>query len=218
MILVRLNGITKGVAMTKPTTSFALRLPPELKEAVKSLTSIRCGLYRPSRNGKEGYVDGLHLGSINEALVTLILEGLEGPMLRYIQAALDEVRLEYSRCQEIMRFFLDNPAASLARPEDFPEGSAAREYLDQIKDEHGAEGWEGDDRAEAASAYSIAQRRLLELTTAQAAILGVWERIQEQEKRAWEAEKAEMEAARAAREASRGGAPALVRPALSVVT
>ena len=73
--------------LEKRATSFAFRLPPELKAGAKALTKVN--LYRPSRNGKPGYVDAVSTYSINDALVTLATIGLE-KMAEIVQANLDK--------------------------------------------------------------------------------------------------------------------------------
>jgi hypothetical protein len=106
------------------TTGFALRLPPEMKAAAEALKGV--SLYRPCRAGADrGYVSGVHTDSINEALVSLMLEGME-PVLGYVQTALDEESKKHDQLHEIMKFFLETPTADRARAHNFPAGSKAR--------------------------------------------------------------------------------------------
>src|ERR671910_47226 len=108
--------------MTK-TVNFALRLPSEVKAAAEALKAVRVS--RPSRCGREDRSSAVCTASINEALVSLVIEGLE-PMLGYVQKALDEVAAEHEGWQEIMKLLLENPMTDRVREADFAEGSEAR--------------------------------------------------------------------------------------------
>jgi hypothetical protein len=214
--------------MTEKTANFALRLPPEFKAVAEALKDV--SIYRPSRCGREGYVDAFRTGSINEALCSLILEGLE-PTLGYVQKALDEETKEHAGWQEVMKLLLDNPTVDRARESDFAEGSSARERIEYWQDYSGSEEnpiGEGIDRPHAARGYALSQNKLLELTTAKGAILNVlqplearaketdeerharYERGRVERKKELERQKAEREKEKAEREKARG-------PRLSVV-
>ena len=164
----------------KRATSFAFRLPPELKAAAKALTKVN--LYRPSRNGKPGYVDGVSTYSINDALVTLATIGLE-KMAEIVQANLDKATKEQEAYAELMAFFLANPITEVANATDFPVGSPARVLIELTDEDAKAQEasekeWgrevsypRGCHRNEAAERYTGTQHQIMHLTSAKGAIL-----------------------------------------------
>ena len=151
----------------KRAASFAFRLPPELKAAAKALTKVH--VYRPSRNGKPGYVDGVSTYSINDALVSLATIGLE-KMAEYVQTNLDEANKEQEAYAELMTFFLADPLTDVAHAADFPVGSPARvliEVTDAQRGEYELAGWH---RRDAANYYTGTQAQIMNLTGAKGAI------------------------------------------------
>jgi hypothetical protein len=88
---------------------FALRLRPELRDAAKALT--RVGFLSTTTRG-------LSFNNINEALNSLILTGLPR-VLELIEAELVDQRVALAVMEGVTRFFLDNPAATEARPFNF---------------------------------------------------------------------------------------------------
>ena len=159
------------------TTTFAFRLPPELKAAAKALTEVV--FYRPSRYGSK-YADvGYSPRSINDALVTLATFGLV-EVAEHIQTALDKTNDELKPLAELMSFFLANPVADSARAPNFAEGSPARALLEAdarallAEQEHddSLAGIEGGvmSRDTAAQEYAGTQHAILRLTAAKGAI------------------------------------------------
>ena len=101
---------------------FALRLRPELRDAAKVLTRV-------------GFIEtatrSVSFNSINEALNSLILTGLPR-VLELVEAELADQRVALAIWEGITRFFLDNPAATEARPFNFEEGSVERRALESM--------------------------------------------------------------------------------------
>jgi hypothetical protein len=158
--------------MTK-AVNFALRLPPDVKEAARALTGVH--LYRPSRCGREGRVSGVSTSSINEALVSLMIEGLE-PMLAYVDQALNEENAELAGWQEIVKRFIEDPLVGRIFSDDFEEGSAAWRHIDSWQDYSGTEEEPiglGLESAKAARGFAFSQEKVLKLTGAKGAILKV---------------------------------------------
>ena len=87
-------------------------------------------LYRPSRNGNPGYVDGVSTYSINDALVTLATIGLE-KMAEIVKTNLDKATMEQEAYVELMAFFLANPITEVAHVADFPARSPARALIER---------------------------------------------------------------------------------------
>ena len=160
-----------ALPLEKRATSFAFRLPPELKAAAKALSKVR-GLYRPSRNGKPGMEDWVSTYSINDALVTLATIGLE-KMAEIVQANLDKATREQEAYAELMAFFLANPLTEVAKATDFPVGSPGQTLIESDGMEYG-EGEDGGelgwDRNLAAQYYTSTQHQILYLTGAKGAI------------------------------------------------
>jgi hypothetical protein len=187
--------------------NFALRLPPEMKAAAEALKRVH--VYRPSRSGKRGATGSVDTSSINETFCSLILEGLE-PMLGYVQKALDEETKEHAGWQEIMKFLLDTPTATVAKEIDFPEGPMARKLIDERQDYDGPDGCPdgelvglGIDREHAAREYAWSQKKLLDLTGAKGAIMNVLGPLEARAKETREESMARIEKEGAERKAER---------------
>jgi hypothetical protein len=153
-----------------------LRLPPSLKAAAAALA-----------NANDIFDDnGRHVVShdVNSALNSLVMLGLER-ILPFVEKARSEAAEEYKALAEIMRFFLDNPDAQNAFPENFVEGSAAHQHLADCRADMEPDEFGGANRDEQELAF--VRQRLLNLTKAQGAIQGI---LAEREARwaAWEAE------------------------------
>lgn len=164
------------------TTPFALRMPPEIKAAAKSLTKVL--FHEPSSRG-EDYVNSIFLGSINDALCYLLKTGLKGTLVH-----LDNEIAEYTKrvaiSGEWMAWFLQNPAASNILPHNLPEGSKGRKDLEErmapVEYEPGERAaddeflieenpWAGGvSRREVTGEYANEQRILYSLTEAKGAI------------------------------------------------
>lgn len=178
----------KGYSMLNDV-KFALRLRPELRTAAKAIT--RVGFISTTTGG-------LSFNSINEALNSLILTGLPR-VLELVEAELADQRVALAVWEGITRFFLDNPAATEARPFNFEVGSVERRTLESmiVSDESDDSEESGDDeevpysgpmpevglsnlsfvmetthmpRPGAAFGLAAVQRRIWELTAAKGAI------------------------------------------------
>jgi hypothetical protein len=175
---------------------FALRLRPELRDAAKALTRL---------SFVETATGSLSFNSINEALNSLILKGLPG-VLDLVEAELADQRVALPIWEGITRFFLDNPAATEARPFNFEEGSVERRTLESMIVPVESDDLEASDDEEvpysgpmpevgllnlefamapthmprpgAARGLALVQRRIWELTAAKGAIQRVSQRPQ----------------------------------------
>lgn len=151
------------------TSAFALRMPPEIKEAAKALTKV--GFDEPSYKG-EGYINNIWLHSINDALCYLLRTGLKGT-LTHIDAAIVEFTNKVAISGEMMAWFLQNPAASNILPHNLPEGSRARAELEEIMSPDGTEDedWAGGmSRRQVTQDYAGEQQRLYDLVEAKGVI------------------------------------------------
>ena len=140
-------------------TNFALRMPPEIKEAAKALVACRVRFI-----DKEAGRD-VWLSSINEALCYLMEVGTRG-LRDILKDHMIEVAKAHDDWTGIMRFFLDNPSAAFALPVNFPEGSIERkeiEYLMELQPEDFADGF---DRPWFTEEFASRQRQVWALTEA----------------------------------------------------
>lgn len=143
------------------TSNFALRMPPELKEAAKALSNV----YFDEiwlEDGKE--LCKLHFfGSINESLIFLMRKGLD-VTLELIEKDIARNAEEMAMWQEFVSFFMQNAAARNALPANFAPGSKARGFLTECMEED-PEGWgDGIDRAYATDEFASKQRKVFSLT------------------------------------------------------
>ncbi len=154
-------------------TPFALRLPPPIKDAAQAMVNAR-PLYRWEGEGSEARLNGLAANSLNDALNTLLREGL----VRVLDAIDEDLRRrvepEHARFHEMMTFLMAHPAASHVLPENLPEGSEVRTWLAEAIEEmndpdNGAPGSTAN-RAWVAEEYSAAQRHLHNVVAAKGAI------------------------------------------------
>lgn len=160
--------------MTTTTTSFALRIDPDLKAAAKALTQPWVSFDIPMPEREEHAARPVYLRSINEAFQFLIETGL-GPTLGHIDAAVAQCRGEHDALSEVAKFFMDNPAATEARPTDLSDGSRGRDYLAHqiavaIEEEGEDNAWASLPRDHVFAEYTDIQRRLMALTAAKGAI------------------------------------------------
>lgn len=158
--------------MVAETTSFALRVPPAIKEAAKALTHRGIYLERSQDDGTliSGRPD---TSSINAAFVFLLREGLMSAK-RLVEKNIERVNsADFIPYSEIMKFFLDNPAARAAFPANFPDGSPARTLLERIEAQEAdtdGEEVEGFHRSDVSMYYAMAQQEIYALTEALGAI------------------------------------------------
>lgn len=168
------------------TSAFALRMPPEIKEAAKAL--VKVPFDEPATRGG-GYLNSIFLGSINDALCYLLKTGLKGTLV-HLDKAIADYTNRVAISGEWMAWFLQNPAASNILPHNLPEGSLGRQELEKLmapneqqraepdadpivdgflmaEDERWAS---GVSRREATDEYAYEQRRLYELTEAKGVI------------------------------------------------
>lgn len=106
-------------------TPFALRIPTELKDAAKSLTTIwfADAQLHPKFNGQFSPT------SINESLVYLVRVGLR-ETLKLVQSELIEASHALECHQEIASYFLSHLDEEEAPPEKFAKGSKTRIYIE----------------------------------------------------------------------------------------
>jgi len=146
---------------------FALRLRPGVKEAAKAITEAHW--YVPSENGLPDYVDGRGGGSLNDELQKLLNAGLK-VRVKELEHGIAEAKKEVEQFQDLVRFFMDNPAASYVLPINLPEGSKGRAWLEDVMEVQPEDFHNGESRAEATREYASAQERLFRLTTALGAV------------------------------------------------
>ncbi|SEE05459.1 hypothetical protein SAMN05444161_4733 [Rhizobiales bacterium GAS191] len=156
--------------MPTTSTNFALKMPPEWKEAAKALTKTYFD--EPSIKG-DGFINSIMLGSVNDAILYLMRNGLR-ETLAHIEKQIAEVTEEHRTFQELADFFMQNAAADSATLANFAEGSRARKYLDEMieddaEDENVDHAGEVS-RAGAAHELAISQRQLYGLVGAKGAI------------------------------------------------
>jgi len=162
--------------MMSETTSFALRLPPELKSAAKAL--INTNFYDPSVTGKgsikgKGPVTGVSPRSINDAIIYLMKKGML-QTLEHLEAQITKEEAELEIWEPIVAFFLQNPDASQANPGTFAKGSPARVYLTGIENKalvyDKADSHDPATRHDATLQLARSQRNLASLVETKAAI------------------------------------------------
>lgn len=152
------------------TTGFALRMRPAYKDAAVALTKSYFNEWKDDRTA--GSFGG---GSINEVLNGFIRAGI-ARALEAIETDLAEAQLEYNAFHEMMTFLLSHPAASHVRPENLPEGSGGREWIESATEEYvklinyGSEARNPADRGTVAQEYANAQRRLHALIASKGAM------------------------------------------------
>jgi hypothetical protein len=101
---------------------------PEFKEAVRAINQIT-GAIEAESIGPDGTKLYSALPRINEVFNGLMVHGF-GEYLCAINRRLPSLKRAYDMCHDIMRFFTDNPAAKVALPINFPEGSDARKVME----------------------------------------------------------------------------------------
>jgi hypothetical protein len=143
------------------TTSFALRMPPEVKEAAKALSQR--GVYIAHPDNTYSAFD-----SINGALCFLLDVGARG-VRDMLKANLADATKEHTNWTGIMRFFLDNPSAATALPFNFPEGSIERKEIENLIELQPEDFAGGFDRPWFTDEFATRQRTVWQLTE----VLGV---------------------------------------------
>jgi hypothetical protein len=103
-------------------------IPQEIKDAAKALILISLPELANNKE-EERRCTHIWLGTFNEALYYLLKTGLSDT-LKLLDEELTAEREAYLAFEQIMCFFWDNPAAEVATPPDFSEGSLAREVLE----------------------------------------------------------------------------------------
>ena len=149
--------------MTQGT--FAFRMPQEVKAAAEALSKTwpnlsKTWLRKVDPEGTEGIVFG---GSINQTLNLLVMRGLE-KTAEFVDVQFQRTAQDYKHWEQLMQFFLNNPATRRALPASFDPETAAHKYLVLENSP------EGVDRLFVADEFAISQRCLLFLNEAKAAI------------------------------------------------
>ena len=139
-------------------STFALRLPPELKAAARALTST--SFIEPVGDGS-GLVNHIALRSINEAILFLMRKGVKA-VLHDLEPEIAAARDEHAAWQEVVRFFLANPAADWALPTNFPDDTPARKLADEHVSAFADDEPSGTDDVDALSERAISRRTALE--------------------------------------------------------
>jgi len=153
--------------MATNSSAFALRMPPEVKEAARELSATFFD--EPSDRG-EGRTNMVGFGkSINEALNYLLRRGLHTTYAT-LQNYLLEVQQQQDRWNAYMAFFMANPAARNVLPFNLPEGSQPRVWLEELMELQPEDFPEGADRPWVADEYAGTQRHLESLSRAIGAI------------------------------------------------
>ena len=153
--------------MPPNTSAFALRMPPEVKEAARELSNTY--FHEPSDKGEE-YVNSVAFGkSINEALNFLLLRGLRTTH-QIVQDYSAEVQKEHDRFSTFMTFFMANPIARNVCPFNLPEDSEPRKWLKAVMELQPEDFPEGADRPWVADEYASTQRHLEQLSRTVGAI------------------------------------------------
>lgn len=132
--------------------SYLLRMTPEIKDAAKALTSIH--FTEPAF--EEGFINSIWLRSMNQALLYLVKKGVRAT-LPHVEAQLAETIEEYKTYEEIMTVLTNSPSLGFVMPHNFPQGSRARTYLEQLaQQDEGEDNGRGGrlDRSEAAEEYA----------------------------------------------------------------
>ena len=140
-------------------TNFALRMPPEIKEAARALSG-----FRVSFMDKEGNRHVM-LDSINAALCYLMEVGTRG-LREILKENLTNAVKEHEAWTGIMRFFLDNPSAAFALPINFPEGSIERKEVEELIELQPEDFPNGFARPWFTEEFASIQRRVWALTEA----------------------------------------------------
>jgi hypothetical protein len=146
-----------------------LKVRQEIKDAAKALTLTS---FRELANNEEDKpFNYIWLASFNEALDYLLKTGLTNT-LAFVNDQLAWAREGHLAFEQIRRFFLDNPIARVAKPDDFPDGSPARKVLCEfmLEIEHDVNPPEGLKKSVAEIERSNCQRNLERLTVAKDAI------------------------------------------------
>ena len=138
------------------TSNFALRMPPEIKDAAKALTKVL--FHEPSEKGAD-FVNSIFLHSINDALVYLMRKGLR-ETLAHIDKELQEYTDKVAISQELMAFFMANPVASEVRAANLPESSPARVSMEKEQafyDDQPASEYESNERYDVLTRRQVSQ-------------------------------------------------------------
>ena len=147
-------------------SSFALRMPPEFKEAAKVLSKVY--IEEHYTEGDNTYVRSVGNRSINEIIIFLMRRGLKDT-LDIIEKDIARKTEELAMWQEFVAFFMQNPAARNVLPINLPSGSKSRCFLEKCMEDPNS--WQdGFDRAQATDDFASAQRSLFELTEAKGAV------------------------------------------------
>jgi hypothetical protein len=120
----------EGVAMSEIAKVY-LSIPVSLKDAAKSLTQIYFD--EPSDKG-EGLLRGVSLPTISDALVYLMLNGIDH-VLANVDAKIDLVRAEHRLWQLLNDFFLEHPALQFVSRTDFDAASPVQALLSSMEGE-----------------------------------------------------------------------------------
>lgn len=143
--------------MPPNTSAFALRMPPEVKEAARELSNTTI----EEASAGDG-LTSLDFGeSINAALNFLLLRGLQATQ-DLLQVQFAQAQTDCDRHGAYMTFFLAHPSARYVRPSDLPKSSEPRAWLKKVMDANGES--EGLDRTWCSGEYARAQRQIEGLT------------------------------------------------------
>ncbi|APH74083.1 hypothetical protein [Aquibium oceanicum] len=178
------------------TTSFALRIAPELKQAAKALTGPHFYEWETGEDGVRRTV-GSSPTSINDAFAYLIRHGLQ-PVLAILQAEKADVDLTYEAFAEAMEFLLANPSKDATDLSIYPEGGHTREIVANYREEPpSADDTDATVRHFVSSEFSLLQRQRIGLAAAIGAVQRAIEKPKaEREERHREFEKAQARRAR----------------------
>jgi hypothetical protein len=146
-------------AMAEQTTTFLLRISPEIKEAVRMLSNAA----EYMDYGNIPRRTSTPFDSMNATFISLIELGML-EMNKYIFEVIDETQKFYLKpLSEIMMFFLSNPTTEFCSVDDFEKGSTARGFIEDTIKDHPKMAERGLSRSWASDAYAFEQRRRMAL-------------------------------------------------------